>query len=139
MEENVKKCKPIKVELFGLCEGAFDHNGHLTIVNTHDDFVLKSLPARVSFGLAFKFYIQPQVEGEKILTIAILDSDGADVISPRLSAKFQLSKYEYASHIAMAINLQNVLFTKSGKYDVHLEIDGHKLDNFAFEVRNERK
>lgn len=137
MEEAIiKTCKPIKVELFALCEGAFDNEGHLTIVNTHDHFLLRELPGCVSFGLAFKFYIQPQIEGDKTLTIAIIDADGHDVISPKLSAKFKLSKQNNASHIAMAINLQNVLFTKVGKYDVHLEIDNEKLDNFAFEVHH---
>ena len=66
----------------------------------------------------------------------IIDADGNDVISPRISAKFKLTKQDNASHIAMAINLQNVLFTKVGKYDVHLEIDNEKLDNFAFEVHH---
>ena len=136
MEENNKKVTDIKVDLFAICEGAYNHSGHLTIVSTHDDFIVSAVPTRVSFGLAFKFFIKPDVEGTKKLTISIQDDQGADVIEPCISANLEIVKMNHPSHIAMAINLQNVLFTKFGQYDVHLEIDGVKLDNFAFEVRN---
>ena len=135
MAATKKDIKPIKVDLFAICEGAYNHAGHLTFVSTHDDFIVPNLPKRLSFGLAFKFYIQPEVEGMRHLTITIQDDQHVDIIEPCISANLDIAKMDHPSHIAMAINLQNVLFTKFGRYDVHLEIDGNRLDNFAFEVR----
>ncbi len=135
MEENVaKKTKPIKVELFALCEGAFNHAGNLTIVNTIDDFIVKNLPDRISFGLAFKFFVQPHVQGEKELSVSIKDSAGNDIIAPIIKARMCIADSEKESHIALAINMQNVLFFNAGKHYVHLGIDGERFDDFSFEV-----
>ena len=123
----------MKVELYALCQGAFNSNGQLTIVNTIDNFVVPTFPARISFGLALKLYILPEEEGEKTLSISILDKENKSVITP-IVANLHIEYLGKASHIAIALNLQNVLFEKSGAYDVHLELDGERLDNFAFEI-----
>lgn len=123
----------MKVELYALCQGAFNNNGQLTIVNTVDNFGVPAFPARISFGLALKFYILPEEEGEKVLSISILDEDNKSIIPP-FPANMHIERLDRASHIAIALNLQNVLFEKSGKYDVHLELDGERLDNYAFEI-----
>ena len=126
----------MKVELYALCQGAFNSNGQLTIVNTIDNFVVPSFPARVSFGLALKLYILPKEEGEKTLTISILDKENNSIIPP-IPASLHVDSYDKASHIAIALNLQNVLFEKPGAYDVHLELDGKRLDNYAFEIEQQ--
>lgn len=123
----------MKVELYALCQGAFNSNGQLTIVNTIDNFVVPTFPARVSFGLALKLYILPEEEGEKTLTISILDKGNKSIITP-IVASLHVERLGKASHIAIALNLQNVLFEKPGSYDVHLELDGNRLDNYAFEI-----
>lgn len=124
----------MKVELYALCQGAHNNNGQLTIVNMIDIFEAPSFPARVSFGLALKFYILPEEEGDKTLSISILDKEGKSIIPP-IPARLHLDRYENASHIALALNLQNVLFEKPGQYDVHLELDGTRLNNYAFEIK----
>ena len=123
----------MKVELYALCQGAFNSNGQLTIVNTIDNFVVPTFPARVSFGLALKLYILPEEEGEKTLTISILDKENKSIITP-IAANLHVERLGKSSHIAIALNLQNVLFEKPGAYDVHLELDSERLDNFAFEI-----
>lgn len=123
----------MKVELYALCQGAFNNNGQLTIVNTVDNFGVPAFPARISFGLALKFYILPEEEGEKVLSISILDENNKSIIPP-FPANMHIERLDHASHIAIALNLQNVLFEKPGKYDVHLELDGERLDNYAFEI-----
>lgn len=123
----------MKVELYALCQGAFNSNGQLTIVNTIDNFVVPTFPARVSFGLALKLYILPEEEGKKVLSISILYKDNKSIIPP-IPANLHVERLDKASHIAIALNLQNVLFEKPGEYDVHLELDGERLDNYAFEI-----
>ena len=123
----------MKVELYALCQGAFNTNGQLTIVNTIDTFVVPNFPVRVSFGLALKLYIYPEEEGEKTLTISILDKENKSIIPP-IPTSLHIERLDKASHIAIAINLQNVLFEKSGAYEVHLELDGERWGNYAFEI-----
>lgn len=126
--------KDIKVELFTLCQGAHNMNGNLTIVNTIDNISVTSFPARVTFGLALKLYIQPEVEGNKYLLVSIVDKSRSDLKMPSIPINLQVSKMSNPSHINIALNLQNVLFEKAGHYDIHLEINGERLDDFVFEV-----
>lgn len=128
------KQKKIKVELFALCQGAFDNKGQLTVVNTIDDFYVESFPTRLSFGLALKLFIFADEEGEKVLSILIINKEKKSQILPAITAKLFISKKNKHSHINIAVNLQNVLFETEGVYDVHLEIDGERLDDFAFEI-----
>ena len=125
----------MKVELYALCQGAYNNNGQLTIVNTVDNFAVPEFPARISFGLALKLYILPEEEGDKMLTISIVDNQNKSIIPP-IPTKLHIEHFKKASHVALALNLQNVLFEMAGKYVVHLELDGAKLDNFAFEINN---
>lgn len=124
----------MKVELFALCQGAFNNNGQLTIVNTIDNFAVQSFPARISFGLALKFYVFPQEEGDKMLSISILNKQEKSIIPP-FQTTLHIERYDKASHLGLALNLQNVLIEESGEYVIHLELDGSRLDNFAFEVK----
>lgn len=125
----------MKVELFALCQGAHNNNGQLTIVNTIDNFQVPTFPIRLSFGLALKFYILPAEEGDKVLTISILNENKESIIIPPITTNLHIEKYENASHIGIALNLQNVLFEAPGEYNVHLELDGKRFDDFAFDVK----
>ena len=120
--------------MFALCQGAHDLGGHLTIVNTMDDFYVPSLPVRITFGLAIKLYIEAHVEGCKSLIISIIDKANPQNNFPVVNSNLHIERLEKASHINIALNLQNVLFEKEGMYDIHLELDGKRLDDFAFEV-----
>lgn len=124
----------MKVDLFTLCEGAHNNNGHLTIVHTSDAFNVESFPSRLSFGLALKIYIKAQEEGEHILKVSIIDKQTGESIIHPIESRLHITKMDYASHIAIALNLQNVLFLHSGVYDIHLETEDKRLDDFAFEV-----
>ncbi|MDD5839995.1 MAG: hypothetical protein PUC94_08165 [Bacteroidales bacterium] len=126
--------KDIKVEMFALCQGAHNLGGHLTVVNTMDDFIVPSLPARITFGLAIKLYIRANVEGDKLLSISIVNKGKTSQILPIIKSGIHIDKLDKASHVNIALNLQNVLFENTGTYDVHLELDGKRLDDFAFEV-----
>lgn len=128
------KRKDIKVEMFALCQGAHRLNEHLTVVNTMDDIYVSSIPIRITFGLAIKLYIQAFVEGDKQLNVSIVDKTNGNQTFPVIKTNLHIERLDRASHINIALNLQNVLFEKEGTYDVHLEIDGNRLDDFAFNV-----
>lgn len=126
--------KDIKVEMFALCQGAHNMDGHLTIVNTMDDFIVSRFPARLTFGLAIKLYVRAGVEGDRLLSISFIDKSGYQQSFPVIKTNLHIENLEKPSHINIALNLQNVLFEKAGTYDIHLEIDDRRLDDFAFEV-----
>lgn len=126
--------KEVKVEMFALCQGAHNMNGHLTIVNTMDEFTMSSLPARISFGLAVKLYIRENVEGDKSLVITVINKKDKSQKFPVIQTNLHIERMDKASHINIALNLQNVLFETAGLYDIHLELDGKRFDDFAFEV-----
>lgn len=133
--------KDIKVEMFALCQGAHNLDGHLTVVNTMDEFLAESFPTRISFGVAIKLYVTANVEGDKELSISILDkepnctdSSNRGHVIPEIKTSFHLDKMKKATHVNVALNLQNVLFSHPGYYDVHFEVDGKRLDDFAFEI-----
>lgn len=126
--------KEIKVEMFALCQGAHNLDGHLTIVNTMDEFYVPELPVRITFGLAIKLYIQAYVEGDRLLNISIIDKSTGKSILPPITTNLHIIQLDKASHINIALNLQNVLFEKEGVYDIHLELDRDRLDDFAFEI-----
>ncbi len=126
--------KDIKVELFALCQGAHNLDGHLSIVNTMDEFHVQKFPVRISFGVAIKLYIQANVEGDRLLSITIVDKATGKNILPPIESNLLIERLTKASHVNIALNLQNVLFEKSGFYDLHLELNGERLDDFAFEV-----
>lgn len=126
--------KGIKVEMFALCQGAHNMNGHLTIVNTMDEFTVSSFPVRISFGLAVKLYIRENVEGDKLLAITIVNKNNKQQKFPVIQTNLHIERRDRASHINIALNLQNVLFEAAGLYDIHLELEGKRFDDFAFEV-----
>lgn len=124
----------MKVELFTICEGAFNHRGHLTIINTKDRLSASALPCRISFGIALKFYADPGEVVHKKLAVSVLAPDRSKVFDPEFTTPVDIEGTELASHFAVAINLQNVLFAKFGTHNVHLELDGERFDDFSFEV-----
>lgn len=126
--------KEVKVEMFALCQGAHNMNGHLTIVNTIDELIVSSLPARISFGVAIKLYIRENVEGNKPLVITIVNKKNKQQKFPVIQTNLHIERMDKASHINIAINLQNVLFETTGLYDIHMELEGNRFDDFAFEV-----
>lgn len=126
--------KDIKIELFALCQGAHNWDGHLTIVNTLDEFIVHSLPARVTFGLAIKLFIYPNVSGDKKLKLSIIQKSSGKKILDDIPIDLHIESSDKPSHINIALNLQNVLFEESGAFDIHLELDDKRLDDFAFEV-----
>lgn len=129
--------REVKVEMFALCQGAHNMDGHLTIVNTVDEFSVYSFPARITFGLAIKLYVLPNVSGDKLLNISIVDKAEKKKILPDMPTILHIQQMDKASHINIALNLQNVLFEKAGMYDIHLELDDKRLDDYAFEVIKE--
>ncbi len=67
----------MELKLFTLCEGAFNHNGHLTIVNTIDFINGEEFPYRIpQFGIAAKLNFKAQESGNHHLQLVCVDALG---------------------------------------------------------------
>lgn len=123
----------MKTDIFALCEGAFNRNGSLTIVNTFDNIEASRLPWRTTVGLALKYSVTSEDAGEKKMIIRFLDNMGTEIL-PSIPVNLNILDKQEESHLVVAVNLQNIVFTKSGQYMVSVIIDGIVFNTLSFNV-----
>lgn len=123
----------MKIELITLCEGAFNTNGRLTIVNTIDDILAKSFPWKAALGLALKIGIPAEEKGTHDLSVSFTTEDGSSVLH-NLTASFTMPFDGMDGHLVVATNIQGLSFTKSGRYFVDITIDKELLHRLGFRV-----
>lgn len=70
----------------------------------------------------------------RLLAITIVNKSNKQQKFPVIQTNLHIERRDRASHINIALNLQNVLFEAAGLYDIHLELEGKRFDDFAFEV-----
>lgn len=125
----------MKVELFTLCEGAFNTNGRLTIVNTFEDIVSNQYPWRSQLGMALKLGFLKDEMGEYDIKVSILPESGGQPmheISAHLSYKQSVQASDV--HLAMATNIQGVVIPAAGIYKVDIRINDNLLQSFPFKA-----
>lgn len=118
----------MKIDLCTICEGAYNNQGRLTIVNTLDKLLVRSLPCRISFGLALKLVFTSDEMGDKKLSVAVLSPDGSKVLDPEFVTPVNVASRESESQFTLAVNFQNVLIAKPGMHKVRFELDGVLID-----------
>ena len=123
----------MKVELFTLCEGAFNTNGRLTIVNTFEDIVSKEYPWRGQLGLALKILFPRKESGGFDICVRIKPKD---VEQPLHEIKGHLDINHKGEgkdvRLAMCTNIQGVVLTKPGEYEVVILVNGKVLQGYPF-------
>ena len=125
----------MKVELFTLCEGAFNTNGRLTIVNTFEDIVSNQYPWRGQLGMALKIFVPKEEAGEHDLKISIESCAGSPKLH-EMNAHMSFPTGEKANdiHVALATNIQGLLLQTPGEYRVVVEMDGAVLHTCPFKA-----
>lgn len=122
----------MKTDIFTLCEGAFNKNGSLTLVNIFDNIDALKFPWTTSFGLALKLSVTPEDGGDKKMVIQFKDEAGTEIL-PGIPINLKITDTE-DSHLAIALNLQNIVFQKAGKYCVAVSIDEELYYTLPFNV-----
>lgn len=125
----------MKVELFTLCEGAFNTNGRLTIVNTFEDIVSNQYPWRGQLGMALKIFVAKEEAGEHDLKVSIESCAGNQKLH-EMNAHMSFPTGEKANdiHVALATNIQGLLLQTPGEYKVIIEMDGSALHSCSFKA-----
>lgn len=110
------------LELFTLSEGAYNHNGHLTIVSTIDFINTESFPFTMpSLGIAVRMEFLPKEQGKHILLIQCIDELGNKSLD--MNVDMDIPKSEQNTIICLASNVNGVQFQQPGVYTFTLYVD----------------
>lgn len=111
------------LDLFTLSEGAYNHNGHLTIVSTIDFIKTESFPFRLpSLGIAVRMEFLPEEQGKHTMLIQCADALGNKSLD--MNVDMDVPKSEQNTIICLASNVNGVQFLQSGLYTFTLFLDG---------------
>lgn len=124
----------MKIELFTLCDGAFNYNGKLTIVGALDGIRVHQVPSKETLNIAMKLLAQKNESVNSILTINIFNPDGTKIPS-QISCKINIEPKDEISHISLAAVIQGVPFNQEGIYTIKVLLDQNQLDEYTFFVK----
>lgn len=116
----------MKVELFTLCDGAYNYNGKLTIVGTMDTFTVAALPVSVNFGIAIRMLLLPEDKGSHILKVSFITPDGTSQPG-ELNVNFESKPSSEPFHISLAANINGLPFHQEGLHRVIVSVDDEPL------------
>lgn len=117
----------MKVEIFTLCDAATnDAGGKLNILGSFDRLMARQEPiTHAQCAVAIKLRFERVEEGQKLLRIQLVDSDGKSVM-PTIDAATQVNfKDESPTATAsVVLNIQGLKLPRFGEYAIHLAVDG---------------
>ena len=122
----------MKVNLFTLCDGAFNYNGKLTIVGTYDNLKIARLPGKADVSVALKLEAANEESGNKTIVLKLQDNDSVDVVGS-ISLNTQLTAGE-VNYIAAALTIHGVQFSKPGAYHALIFDGDNCLLDLVFHV-----
>lgn len=123
----------MKVELFTLCDGAYNYNGKLTIVGTLDGINVHALPSQVNFGIALKLRQEEIDTGDRKLSLHFVEPNGVE-IPAEISMNLALSEHQKDSHISAAVNIQGLPLKNEGEYNIKVNLDQITIGEYRFFV-----
>lgn len=112
----------MNLDLFTLSEGAYNHNGHLTIVSTIDFINSETFPFRLpSLGIAVRIEFLAEERGKHLMLIQCEDEFGNKSLD--MNVDMDVPKAEKNTIICMASNVNGMQFQHPGNYIFTLYID----------------
>jgi len=123
------------IELFSLCDGAYNYNGKLTIVGTLNGIALPQLPAQIKVSLAMRMRVGQEDKGEKNMIIHFVNPDGKN-LPVELAVKLNIVPTEEPeAYITFAADIQGLPLDKEGHYSVDISVDDKQIGNYPFNVQ----
>lgn len=123
----------MNIELFTLCDGAFNYNGKLTIVGTLSNVGVSEIPARLNIGVGVKLRLDPfETVGNK-LGIMFYNPDGTKIpIDVNVDLDSKLT--EEISYIALAVNIQGLPINQLGLHNAKLLLEEKEVAQYSFKL-----
>lgn len=129
----------MNIELFTLCDGAYNYNGKLTIVGTITTINTDTLPTFAKLGLAMRLKVEPEDVGEKIMLINFYAPDG-NKLPIDLMVNLEIKPTpDPISYITFAAELQGLPLEKEGSYNVSVSIEDNRIGLYSFNVVSRNK
>ena len=123
----------MRIELFTLCDGAYNYNGKMTIVGSLTSLGVPKVPVNVQLGLALRIMVEPEESGMKNITIRFLNPDGS-TLSADLTAQIDVKPKEEKSYISLAANVQNLPLSQLGEHTIKIMMNDEVLSDYKIRV-----
>jgi len=124
----------MEVEVFSLCDGAFNYSGKLTIVGTYDQLNVQSVPFSARASIAVKLNLdENEIHSGSVLSISFKDPSGNPVSADVVNTIGPLADGIQIRHVAMAASA-NLNISLPGKHSVELFVDGRLIRQKFFDV-----
>lgn len=111
------------IEVFCLCDGAYNYNGKLTIVGTYDQLIVESIPQKCRLAVALKLNVHPDEvsDGTKIM-LSFKDSQSNQVAKDIVNTITVIPKGVDIIHLAMAVSI-DLSIAEVGVHRVELSMN----------------
>lgn len=123
----------MQVELFTLCDGAYNYDGRLTIVGTFDTIKEAKAPFRKSFSIAAILRREIEETGDRELIISITNEEGLPAM-PAISMRVNAPSDATQAKLVIAIKFNSVSFKSYGTYKVAMKDNGAEIFSYDFDV-----
>lgn len=123
------------VELFTLCDGAYNYNGKLTIVGSLTSVTVEKIPARIQMSVAIRMRVEAEENGSRQFKLRFVNPDKT-IIPARIVADLELSPSEEISYINFAGTIQGLPIGQEGVYMTEVLIDDNCIGTYPFSIHN---
>lgn len=123
----------MKVELLAISEGAYNHNGRLTLVEAFDVMHVQRVPAEAAVGLAAKILFNPEDTGRHTMIIRVSHSGQQNAIAD-FNSEIDVPNDPEGGKLLMAANVRGFKIPFDGSYSLSLLIDGNEINSTTFKV-----
>ena len=122
----------MKVELFLACEGAFCHDGNLTIVGTFNVIKANTFPYKLNVGIALQLSFNDQSEWNEQFKINIYKGDDENALYT--IEGYAPKKQEGKGRLALVANIQGLLIPEESNYRMLLFLGDTEKAEYDFNV-----
>lgn len=124
----------MNIEVFTLCDGAFNYSGKLTIIGTYDQLNVQSVPISAKVSLAVKLcFDENEVHNGTTLKVSYKNPMGAPIAADVINTIGVLPESAQVRHVAMAIST-DINISEVGAHSVELYVDDVLVRKKNFDV-----
>ena len=121
------------IELFTLCDGAYNYNGKLTIVGSWTSIGVNEIPSKIPVGVAMRIRIEVGEKGSKEMKIQFLNPDGS-TIPTDIVASLDIKQSKEIAYINLAATIQGFPISQIGRHTVKVIIDENLIAEYPLVV-----
>lgn len=126
------------IELFTLCDGAYNYNNKLTIVGSWTSISVNETPAKVPIGVAMRIRIEVGEKGKKEMKIQFLNPD-TTIIPTDIVASLDIKQSKEIAYINLTAMIQGFPISQIGQHFVKVLVDDKKMAEYPLVVEMKKQ